>query len=223
MLLHGSAMLDAAATHQVPVCTRLVVVGPYRVQPTSWVPGPRRSGADLSTCLACPRYTGLEAKGRGADVTCHAEVEARPADAPPTAAQVMTRDVFCVAADVEIGLVAALLVETGLHAVPVVDEAGRPVGMVSSADLIRAAGRDDTQPSPGPHLSLVEDRPALTARVAMQRLAVGAHANEALPAVGARMLAGGVDHVPVVDDEGRLVGMVTAVDLARWSAAHVAR
>jgi CBS domain-containing protein len=57
----------------------------------------------------------------------------------------------------------------------------------------------------------------------MQRLAAGAHANDTLPAVGARMQEGGVDHLPVVDDEGRLVGMVTAVDLARWSASHVAR
>jgi CBS domain-containing protein len=223
VLLHGAPMLDAAATHHFPVCTRLVVVGPYRVQPTSWVPCPRRGGTELSSCLECPRYAGLEPTGRGADVTCHADIERPAADAPATVAHAMTRDVFCVAGDVEIGLVAALLVETGLHAVPVVDEAGCPVGMVSTADLIRAAGRDDTQPSPASHRWLVADRPALTARDAMQRLAVGAHADDSPPAVGARMLAGGVDHLPVVDDEGRLVGVVTAVDLARWSAAHAAR
>jgi CBS domain-containing protein len=222
VLLHASTMLDAAAARRIPVCTRLVVVGPYKVQPTSWVPCPRRGSADLSTCLECPRYEGLEPADRGAAVTCHPEVAGPVAGAPPTAADVMSRDVFCVGGDVEIGLVASLLVETGLHSVPVVNEAGCPLGMLSMADLIRAAGHDDTRPAREHPLSLVPDRPFLTARDAMRRITIGARLDDTLTEVAARMLAAGVDHVPVLDDDGRLVGMVTPVDIARWSAQHVA-
>jgi CBS domain-containing protein len=124
---------------------------------------------------------------------------------------------------VDIEIVAGLLVETGLHAVPVVDGTGCPVGMVSAADLIRVAGRDDSQPSPATKLRRVDDRRSLTARDAMQRFGAGAHAGDSLAAVGTRLMGAGVDRVPVVDDDGRLVGMVTAFDLTRWSAAHVAR
>jgi CBS domain-containing protein len=215
-------MLDTAAARRIPVCTRLVVIGPYKVLPTSWVPCPRKGGADLATCLDCPRYEGLAPGDRGATVSCHPGVAGPGADLPPTAAEVMSRDVFCVGGDVEIGLVASLLVETGLHTVPVVNEAGCPLGMLSMADLIRAAGHDDTRPAPERQPSLVPDRPSLTARDVMRRITVGARPDDTLTEVAARMRGASVDHVPVLDDDGRLVGMVTPVDIARWSARHVA-
>ena len=52
------------------------------------------------------------------------------------ASQVMTPNVVSVGADVPIRQIARVLVENGISAVPVVDESGSPLGMVSEGDLI---------------------------------------------------------------------------------------
>ena len=52
------------------------------------------------------------------------------------ASNVMTPSVVSVGPDVSISQIARVLVENGISAVPVVDESGAPVGMVSEGDLI---------------------------------------------------------------------------------------
>jgi CBS domain-containing protein len=206
--------------HLIPVCTRLVVTRRGRVRASSQVPCPHRSAVDLATCFACPRYLGVEPDGRGAAIACEPRTAcAAGGGGPALAVDVMTRDVFCVAADVDIGVVAALLLETGLTAVPVVNDAGCPLGLVSTADVVRAAVPDHRAPR---HLALVEDiAPTATAGDAMHRVEVAVRPDETVPAVAARMLANHAQHVPVLDDDGRLIGMLTAIDIARWSAAHL--
>lgn len=59
-------------------------------------------------------------------------------------AEVMTREVVRVAPDTGFREIVALLAEYGIAAVPVVDAADRPVGIVSEADLMRTqAAQDD--------------------------------------------------------------------------------
>jgi CBS domain-containing protein len=53
-----------------------------------------------------------------------------------TAFNVMNPNVVSVGPDVSINQIARTLVENGISAVPVVDESGAPVGMVSEGDLI---------------------------------------------------------------------------------------
>lgn len=55
------------------------------------------------------------------------------------AAQVMTSDVLSISSDATVFEAAELLVGTGVSAMPVVDRAGRMIGIVSEADLIRRA------------------------------------------------------------------------------------
>ncbi len=52
------------------------------------------------------------------------------------ARDVMTRDVVSVGSDTPMRKIAALLVEKGISAVPVVDSGGVPIGIVSEGDLI---------------------------------------------------------------------------------------
>src|SRR5271169_2706610 len=52
------------------------------------------------------------------------------------ASDVMTRDVVSVAPDTSVRKIAALLLSKGISAVPVVDGAGAPLGIVSEGDLI---------------------------------------------------------------------------------------
>jgi len=62
-----------------------------------------------------------------------------PRREPMRAAQVMTSDILSISSDATIFEAVELLVGVGVSAMPVVDKAGRMVGIVSEADLIRRA------------------------------------------------------------------------------------
>ena len=62
-------------------------------------------------------------------------------DAGMKAREIMTRDVVSVRPGTPVQVVAKLLSDRGISAVPVVDDEGAPIGMVSEGDLI---GRDET-------------------------------------------------------------------------------
>jgi CBS domain-containing protein len=66
-----------------------------------------------------------------------------------TVADLMTRGVTTVAAGLPLRKAAQILVRSGVHGAPVVDEAGRCVGVLSVSDLARqAAGPADFRPLP---------------------------------------------------------------------------
>jgi CBS domain-containing membrane protein len=74
--------------------------------------------------------------------------QAPQVDAPVSA--IMTRPVRCAALDQQVIELLPLFSEGGHHHLPILDEAGRPVGMVTQSDLVRALHRavrppDDAQ------------------------------------------------------------------------------
>lgn len=113
--------------------------------------------------------------------------------------------------------IADLLVEHGVSGLPVVDDEGRPVGVVTEADLVRgiadpAAGRSAPgagAPPPGEATSGSGE----TAASLMTRPAVTATPDDDLPSTARRLLAAGCRRLPVVADDGRLVGIVSRRDL----------
>jgi CBS domain-containing protein len=109
--------------------------------------------------------------------------------------------------------VAALLVERGFNAVPVVDEDGSLLGIVSEADLVRLGAH----PDPRAHLRppAPRDRPVPRTAGDVMTTRVVTLPGDADPAVAARMmLERGIKTVPVVD-AGRVAGVVTRRDLLR--------
>ncbi|MFE0632578.1 CBS domain-containing protein [Streptomyces sp. NPDC058864] len=131
----------------------------------------------------------------------------------------MTRAVVSVRPDAPFKEIAKLLAEHDITAVPVVDEGGRPVGVVSEADLLR---KEAGQPDPGGLLPARHPRPGERSRVA----ATTAEGLMSSPPVVARpqwsvveaarvMERRGVKRLPVVDEAGRLVGVVSRADLLR--------
>lgn len=119
-----------------------------------------------------------------------------------TVAQVMTRCPVSVRETASCRHVAAALSSGRIGALPVIDEAGRPVGMVSTVDLLRAGLRADR--------ALAE----VTAGEVMSRPVDTVGPDEELAQV-ARRLAG-VRRLFVVEN-GRLIGVLTRSDLLRGS------
>lgn len=192
----------------LPVRTRRVVTprGVRTSPPTVRCPRQAASvSADL--CFACRRFTGVtSAEGRAA-VRCHAgatteRIEDDPLGTGATPAEaIMARDVTCVSPDLPVGALAHLLEDTGFSGVPVVDDDDVLIGMVSQSDLLDGSSRA-----------------ARTVRDLMMPIAFSMNEHAPVGAIAAMMAYEGVHRVPVVDDEGRVVGLVSALDVARWVA-----
>ncbi|GAA1365992.1 CBS domain-containing protein [Streptomyces beijiangensis] len=138
---------------------------------------------------------------------------------------VMTGDVVCAEFGTPFKEVARLLAEHKISGLPVVDGDERVMGVVSGTDLMRDQARTALSPQPSlrPRLRLLPkgrsqwDRNVSvrehSAGQLMSRPAVTIHADDTV-AVGARTMAQhGIERLPVVDDEDRLVGIVTRRDL----------
>jgi CBS domain-containing protein len=135
-------------------------------------------------------------------------------------ADVMTVGAISVQEDTPFKEIVDLLEAHEINAVPVVDGFDRVVGVVSSADLvpkIEFAGDDE-------HLRLFENRHTRQARGKAHATAAGELMNapavtvmDTTSVVGAAriMEAEELKRLPVVDDMGRLVGMVTRRDLLK--------
>ncbi|MCX3059882.1 CBS domain-containing protein [Streptomyces beihaiensis] len=121
--------------------------------------------------------------------------------------------------------VARLLHQHRISGLPVVDDEEKVIGVISETDLLaRQATADDPYPprrrfSP-PRLSrgARDDRRRTRARTAGQLMsepAVTAHADDTIAEAARTMARHKVERLPVLDDDDRLVGIVTRRDLLR--------
>ncbi|GAA1072580.1 CBS domain-containing protein [Kitasatospora arboriphila] len=128
-------------------------------------------------------------------------------------ADVMTREVVRVPPDTGFREIAATLAVHRISAVPVVDGADRPVGVVSEADLLHTqAAQDDPD-----EMRAVPRREGdrATAAGLMSAPPVCITADASVVAAARQMERHGVKRLPVVDADGRLVGMVSRADLVK--------
>jgi CBS domain-containing protein len=144
-----------------------------------------------------------------------------------TAAELMTPNPVSLEQDATIPDAVALLTDRGYSAAPVIDEAGRPVGVLSRTDILvheRETARkaafgppeDTGHPAPPRHEGFsieVVDRTQVADVMTPAVFTVSVHT----PAAGVveQMLALNVHQVFVVDDDQLLVGVVTALDVLR--------
>lgn len=147
--------------------------------------------------------------------------DARPASKPCTVEEVMTRNVVSVPADMPLQAVAEVLLDCGISGAPVVDDAGRVLGLVSKTDLVRWQMDEDDQDLPP-----FADEPgqpaeeAATAEDVMTKGIVVVQAGASLPEAAGVMAQAGVHRAPVVDAAGVVVGLVTSMDFVRWVAGR---
>jgi CBS domain-containing protein len=146
--------------------------------------------------------------------------------ADPTVAEIMRIDVPFVSPDDSIATVARLMADSGLPGVPVV-EADEIVGIIGESDLI-AREADVEIPTPVPFLDAIfmldagrdfEDEMrhvlAVTARDLMTSPVFNIKQSATLQQLATLIIDERVNPVPVLDDDLRLVGIVSRADLVR--------
>lgn len=120
--------------------------------------------------------------------------------------EIMTTQPRTMHADDSVTIADWLLALDHIHHVVVVDDANRVIGIVSDRDLLRAFG--------GRAMSNLPVAAIMTKHV--QTISPAAPAWEAIE----RMQRGHFHALPVTDDQGRVVGIVTTadfLDVARWA------
>lgn len=128
-----------------------------------------------------------------------------------TAADVMTADPLTVAASTPLPDAAELMARRRLKRLPVLDAAGRLVGIVSRLDLLRtaASGLEREEETPR-ELGLAGDQPL--SRV-MRRDVATLHPDTPFPEVFQAVVSTRLDRALVVDADRRPVGIVTDAEL----------
>jgi CBS domain-containing protein len=127
---------------------------------------------------------------------------------------VMSSPVVTVPPDAQLKDVAAILVEHGINAVPVVDDGDRLVGIVSEADLLMLEATPGARHRPG---SAARQGPPHTAREVMSHSVYTLTQDTDAAAAARMMLRHNLKSVPVVAGD-RVVGMVARRDLLRLIA-----
>ena len=131
-----------------------------------------------------------------------------------TVKDVMTTEVVAVRSETTFKEMAAALRRYRVSALPVVDDAGRMLGVVSEADLLAKEALAD----PGPVAELVHRKDlrkaeGLTADDLMTREAVTASPDDPIEQAARMMHFMRVKRLPVVDSGGQLVGFVSRADV----------
>ena len=200
---------------------------------TVFCPGQGRS-LDLSDCVNCSEFVemSLDSGEQSGVLKCHPSkapilkispqdaVEggsassanrklAMLADSTPIS-KLMSGKVCCVSEDVSVQALAALLLDSGLTGAPVVDGGGRPIGVVSQADLVRHHYESGTG----------SDEPPSTVADIMTGVSFTLDEGEFVSQAAALMSLERIHRIPVVDPMGRVVGILSAFDVLYWLACE---
>lgn len=130
-----------------------------------------------------------------------------PMATPITA--IMRRTVAVAEGSLPADELAESLVEEGIGGAPVVDEEGRLRGIVSKTDLLRF-WRELATPQ--------HEGRVLTAEDVMMPAVYTLHPDSTIAEAAALMAYEGVHRLPIIDDEGRVIGLVSTLDITRWVA-----
>jgi CBS domain-containing protein len=117
--------------------------------------------------------------------------------------EVMSHPVHSVRADASLNAAAAVMWDCDCGVVPVVDHDGRLAGVVTDRDICMAAY---TKGRPIAEIPVEE---------VMAREVLACHVNDSVATAEELMREGQVRRIPVIDNDGRLAGIVSMSDLAQ--------
>jgi CBS domain-containing protein len=144
--------------------------------------------------------------------------------------EVMTRKVITLTDTMSVAEAWDKMLKHLLKALPVLNKHGEVVGMLTDEDLLERAGLEQ-------HLSIAErlDEQTLEAEfTALRRIhikvadvmtspAITIHGDEALGVAAARMSDHGIKRLPVLDQNGKLIGVLSRVDVLKQVATEEAK
>jgi acetoin utilization protein AcuB len=145
------------------------------------------------------------------DMLAARALEAQAPEGGPTAADVMTRDPSTAHPDDYLLDAAAHMQEQGIRHLPVVDGGGKVIGIISDRDVRSAVG-DPARALGGDHPLSVD---LLRVKDAMTEPAITTTGERSCREVGKLFADWALGAVPVVDDAGRLLGIVSYIDVLR--------
>jgi CBS domain-containing protein len=137
---------------------------------------------------------------------------------------VMTTDVVTAGVDTPLATVIELMLRHGVSGLPVIDDARRVVGVVTEADLVARRGHDR---APRRLLTIVDEvlhehhnrwRQKASGLITGEVMTVPAHTigpSDTVRHAAARMVTMAVKRLPVVDADGRLIGIIAQRDVLR--------
>lgn len=122
-----------------------------------------------------------------------------------TVADLMTEPVLTVERDERPGDVARALMDAGIKSVVVIDEDCYPIGILTSTDYVAltADGVDPYDTTVGAEMT--------------DGIVTVSH-DESVPAAALKMNDHDIGHLPVVNDQGETVGILTGTDLTGYLA-----
>ncbi len=142
-----------------------------------------------------------------------------------TASDIMTRDVKTISSDATLRQAAELLAFTGVSGAPVVDASGRIIGIVTESDLMNEAKKRAALPHAGAFglfsapeealLRIYHDGADLLVEEIMTKNVETVMGDTPMRQVTELMTRRRINRVPVVDFEGKLVGIITREDVLR--------
>lgn len=139
------------------------------------------------------------------------------------ASELMSTNLAIVPPETPIAAIAELLATRGISAVPIVDEQGKPLGIVTEADLIRRLAEQprgqltwflDMFRGPKPQVQRFAKAHGKTARDVMTQNLITVPETATAEEIACLMEKHGIRRVPVVKD-GKMVGLVSRADLLR--------
>ncbi len=143
------------------------------------------------------------------------------------AEDIMTREVITVSPGDDVEKAARLLLENNISGLPVITEDGRVAGMISEADIIFRQKKVDAPSysvilgavvylkSPQRYIEELKRTVALTVEELMNKKLHTVGPEATVEEISTVMVEEGVNRVPVVDEKGRLLGIVTRQDIIR--------
>jgi CBS-domain-containing membrane protein len=147
-----------------------------------------------------------------------------------TAREIMTREVVSVRPDTPLATVAAAMGKRGISGVPVVDEAGKVLGVISEKDFLTHMGVAGPKNFMVLVASCLQSKGCVALPIKkqiaadiMNSPAVSVAPETSVKDIAAIFTGKGINRVPVTDPHGRLLGLVCRGDLVRAALIGVAR
>ncbi|MGC9009866.1 MAG: CBS domain-containing protein [Sulfolobales archaeon] len=118
---------------------------------------------------------------------------------PLRVSDIMTRDVATATENATLSSIAAIMYERGIGSVVIVDEENKPIGIVTERDIVYAVAKNLRRDAPA--WSFMTENPVVVKE------------SDLITDAMEKMRELNIRHLPVVNEEGKLVGMVSFRDI----------